>query len=88
MNVHTTIDAAALLSKYLGANSDADLAQTMFAATEALLSAEASLQSGTSCGERHPERENSRNGYRLFPWDMRVGSIKLAVPSAAKMINA
>ena len=27
-----------------------------------------------------PSAENSRNGYRLRPWDTRVGSIELAVP--------
>jgi transposase-like protein len=47
---------------------------------EALMSAEASMQCNAAYGERTPERENSRNGYRLRPWDTRVGSIELAVP--------
>ncbi len=47
---------------------------------EALMSAEASMQCGAAYGERTPEREISRNGYRLRPWDTRVGSIELAVP--------
>ncbi len=82
MNVGTTIDAAAWLGKYLeGAGGDTDLAQAMLAAfAEALMSAEASMQCGAAYGERTPERENSRNGYRLRPWDTRVGSIELAVP--------
>ena len=82
MNVPTTIDAAAWLGKYLeGANGDTDLAQAMLAAfAEALMSAEASMQCGAAYGERTSERENSRNGYRLRPWDTRVGSIELAVP--------
>jgi transposase-like protein len=82
VNVGTTIDAAAWLGKYLeGANGDTDLAQAMLAAfAEALMSAEASMQCGAAYGERTPERENSRNGYRLRPWDTRVGSIELAVP--------
>jgi transposase-like protein len=82
VNVPTTIDAAAWLGKYLeGANGDTDLAQAMLAAfAEALMSAEASMQCGAAYGERTPERENSRNGYRLRPWDTRVGSIELAVP--------
>ena len=82
MNVPTTSDAAAWLGKYLeGAHGDTDLAQAMLAAfAEALMSAEASVQCGAAYGERTPERENSRNGYHLRPWDTRVGSIELAVP--------
>ena len=44
------------------------------------MSAEASMQCGAGYGERTPERENSRNGYRHRPWDTRVGTIDLAVP--------
>ena len=47
---------------------------------EALMSAQASMQCNAGYGERTSERENSRNGYRLRPWDTRVGTIELAVP--------
>ena len=82
MTVPTTIDAAAWLGKYLeGADGDTDLARAMLAAfAEALMSAQASMQCGAAYGERTDERENSRNGYRLRPWDTRVGTIDLAVP--------
>ena len=82
MNVPSTIDAASLLGKYLeGANGGTDLARSMLGAfAEALMSAEASMQCNAGYGERTPERENQRNGYRLRPWDTRVGSIELAVP--------
>ena len=82
MNVPTTIDAAAWLGKYLeGADGDQDLARAMLAAfAEALMSAQASMQCNASYGERTDERENSRNGYRMRPWDTRVGSVDLAVP--------
>ena len=82
MNVPTTIDAAAWLSKYLeGADGDQDLARAMLAAfAEALMSAQASMQCNAAYGERTDERENSRNGYRMRPWDTRVGSVDLAVP--------
>jgi transposase-like protein len=82
VNVPTTIDASAWLGKYLeGANGDTDLARAMLGAfAEALMSAEASMQCNAGYGERTPERENQRNGYRLRPWDTRVGSIELAVP--------
>ncbi len=82
MNVPTTIDAAAWLGKYLeGADGDQDLARTMIAAfAEALMSAQASMQCNAAYGERTDERENSRNGYRVRPWDTRVGSVDLSVP--------
>jgi len=82
VNVPTTIDASAWLGKYLeGANGDVDLARAMLGAfAEALMSAQASMQCGAAYGERTAERENSRNGYRLRPWDTRAGTIELAVP--------
>ena len=82
MNVPTTIDAAAWLGKYLeGADGDQDLARAMLSAfAEALMSAQASMQCNAGYGERTDERENSRNGYRMRPWDTRVGSVDLAVP--------
>ena len=82
MNVPTTIDAAAWLGKYLeGADGDQDLARAMLAAfAEALMSAQASMQCNAAYGERTDERENSRNGYRMRPWDTRAGSVDLAVP--------
>ena len=82
MNVPTTIDAAAWLGKYLeGADGDTDLARAMLGSfAEALMSAQASMQCGAGYGERSEERENSRNGYRLRPWDTRAGTIELAIP--------
>ena len=82
MNVPTTIDAGAWLSKYLeGANGDTDLARSMLGAfAEAIMSAQASMQCNAAYGERTTERENSRNGYRTRPWDTRVGTIELSVP--------
>ncbi len=82
MNVPTTIDAAAWLGKYLeDADGDQDLARAMIAAfAEALMSAQASMQCGAAYGERTDERENYRNGYRMRPWDTRVGSVDLSVP--------
>jgi putative transposase len=82
VNVPTTIDAAAWLGKYLeGADGDQDLARAMLAAfAEALMSAQASMQCNAAYGERTDERENSRNGYRMRPWDTRAGSVDLAVP--------
>lgn len=82
MTVPTTIDASAWLSKYLeGADGDTDLARVMLQAfAEAIMSAQASMQCGAGYGERTDDRENSRNGYRIRPWDTRVGSIELNIP--------
>jgi transposase-like protein len=82
MTVPTTIDAGAWLGKHLeGDDVDQDLPRVMLAAfAEALMSAQASMQCGAGYNERTDERENSRNGYRVRPWDARVGTINLAVP--------
>ncbi len=82
MTVPTTIDASAWLSKYLeSADGDTDLLRAMLASfAEALMSAQASMQCNAAYGERSEERENSRNGYRVRPWDTRAGSIELAIP--------
>jgi hypothetical protein len=82
VNVPTTIDATAWLGKYLeGADGDSDLVRAMLGAfAEALMSAQASMQCGAAYGERSEERENSRHGYRLRPWDTRAGTIELAIP--------
>jgi len=47
---------------------------------EALMSAEANAECGAGYGERSPDRVNSRNGYRIRPWDTRAGTVALAVP--------
>jgi len=86
VTVPTTIDASVWLSKYLeGADGDTDLARAMLQAfAEALMSAQASMQCGAGYGERSEDRENSRNGYRIRPWDTRVGSIELNIPKLRK----
>jgi len=82
VTVIPTLDAGAWLGKYLnGEDADTDLPRAMLAAfAEALMSAQASMQCNAAYGERTDERENSRNGYRMRPWDTRVGTIDLAVP--------
>lgn len=82
MTVPTTIDAAGWLGKHLeGDDGDVDLARAMLQAfAQTLMSAEASAICGAGYGEVSEERLNSRNGYRLRPWDTRVGTIDLAVP--------
>ncbi len=82
MTVPPTIDPAAWLGKYLeGEDGDRDLAKEMLKFfAELLMSAQASLECNAGYGQRTKERQNSRNGYRMRPWDTRVGTIDLAIP--------
>lgn len=45
-----------------------------------LMDAEVSAQIGAGRYERSGERTTQRNGYRLRPWDTRLGTLELAIP--------
>jgi len=45
-----------------------------------LMEAEVSAQVGAGRYERSPERVTQRNGYRVRPWDTRVGTLELQIP--------
>jgi transposase-like protein len=45
-----------------------------------LMEAEVSAQIGAGRYERTDERTTQRNGYRMRPWDTRVGTLELAIP--------
>ena len=47
---------------------------------QALMGADADAVCGASYGARSDDRVNSRNGYRHREWDIRAGSIDLAIP--------
>jgi transposase-like protein len=47
---------------------------------QALMEAEASARTGAEYGQRTPGRLTHRNGYRPRAWDIRVGTIELAIP--------
>src|SRR5690606_38501222 len=47
---------------------------------EQLMSAEVDALCGATYKSRSESRENTRNGYRMRPWDTRVGTVELAVP--------
>ncbi len=49
--------------------------------SQAAMALEVSQQLGAERCERTPERTGQRNGYRERPWDTRVGSVELRVPS-------
>src|SRR6266487_4408377 len=78
--VEHTMDVSGWLRKQLE-DASPDLLRAMVKEfAEALMSADADAVCGAGYGERSPERVNRRNGYRERDWDMRVGSIELAVP--------
>jgi len=74
------MDVSGWLRKQLEAASPDLLRAMVKEFAEALMSADADAVCGAGYGERSPERVNRRNGYRERDWDMRVGSIELAVP--------
>ena len=47
---------------------------------QTLMEAEVASQIGAERYERSEERVAQRNGYRIRPWDTRVGTIDLAIP--------
>ncbi|MHB8510445.1 MAG: transposase, partial [Candidatus Dormibacteria bacterium] len=62
-------------------SGDTDLLKEMVTSfANQLMSAEVDALCGAGYGERTPERENSRNGYRPRDWDTRAGSVELAIP--------
>ena len=78
--VRDRIDALETFRKQLeGAGVDL-LREMVKVFAEELMGAEADALCGAPWGERSPERENRRNGYRERPWDTRAGTIALAVP--------
>jgi putative transposase len=78
--VDVTMNAIEEMRKLIE-GGDADVLRLLVKqGAEALMGAEADALCGAAHGERHPERVNSRNGYRARPWDTRAGTIELAVP--------
>lgn len=62
-------------------DSSPDLLRSLLqAVVEQLMSAEADSRCGAGYGERSAERVNARNGYRVRPWETRLGEIDLAIP--------
>jgi putative transposase len=56
------------------------LREAVRAVVHELMEAEVRAQVGAGRYERSDERTTYRNGYRLRPWDTRLGSLELAVP--------
>jgi len=53
-------------------------------AAQRLMDIEVAAVCGAGHGERSPDRENQRNGYRPRQWDTRAGTIGLNIPKLRK----
>lgn len=53
-------------------------------AAQRLMDTEVAALCGAGHGERSPERENQRNGYRPRRWDTRAGTIAVSIPKLRK----
>jgi len=73
----TMIDLPGVIAK----SDDAEFLRELIRdAAERLMDIEVSAVCGAGHGERTPERENKRNGYRARQWDTRAGTIGLNIP--------
>jgi hypothetical protein len=80
MTARDSVNPAGFLREQLETVSP-DLLRTMVKTfAEALMSADADAACGAAYGQRSEERVNSRNGYREREWDIRAGTIELALP--------
>ena len=62
-------------------NGHSDVILAMLTNTLAeYMDAEATARCGAALGERSPDRENQRNGYRQRPFETRLGTVDLAIP--------
>jgi putative transposase len=78
--VEPTMDPVVWLRKHLE-EADTDLLRAMVETfIETLMGAEVDAMCGAPYGERSPERENRRNGYRPRRFDTRAGTIALGIP--------
>jgi putative transposase len=80
MAARDSVDVAGALREQLESASP-DLLRVMVKTfADALMSAEANAICGAPYGQRSDERTNQRNGYRPREWDIRAGTIELAIP--------
>jgi len=75
------IDLPGVIAK----SDDADFLRELIQdAAQRLMDIEVAAVCGAGHGERSPDRENQRNGYRPRQWDTRAGTIGLNIPKLRK----
>jgi transposase-like protein len=80
MTPTSSVNAMTMLSEILeGGHGDVLLAM-LNDTLHRVMNAEATVLCGAEHGERSPERENQRNGYRQRAFETRLGTVDLAVP--------
>ncbi len=75
------MDALAWLRKHLDDDGNDLLRDMVRGFAEQLMAAEVDMVTGAGWGEVSPDRVNHRNGYRMRPFDTRVGTIALGSAS-------
>jgi putative transposase len=81
MTTKTNIALAELAEK----GADSDLLRDMIQyVAQRLMELDAEGVCAAAYGERHPERANSRNGYRERLWQTRAGAVDLKIPKLRK----
>ena len=69
------------LKELVEKSGDADLLRDMIGfAAERLMELEVGGQTGAAYGEKSPERQAQRNGYRDRGWQTRAGNVELRIP--------
>ena len=75
-----SMDLLELLRKR-GVDGDVDfLLEALRVVADAVMDADVSVRIGAEHGERSPDRQTYRNGYRSRQWDTRVGTMELRIP--------
>ena len=73
------------LNNLLEKTSDADMLREMIGfAAERLMALEVGALTGAGFGEKNPERQAQRNGYRERDWHTRAGTVELRIPKLRK----
>lgn len=73
------------LQALLEKSSDAELLREMIGfAAQRLMELDVEGLTGAAHGERHPDRQNHRNGYRDRLWETRAGTVELRIPKLRK----
>ena len=80
MTPRTNVDTMTILGEAIQSGHNDVLLAMLARVLRDVMEVEASQLCGAELGERSPERENHRNGYRERQLETRLGSLELAVP--------
>lgn len=82
MTAPSSIDPARFLAEQLAQASPDLLRQLLTTFIDTLMSVEAEADAvcGAEYGQRSPDRNNVRNGYRAREFDTRAGTLEVAIP--------